>query len=86
MKGGARSLEATAWVGHGTGRLFNRDGLSANHPESWPALWIKKYGDLDGFPTEKVSINGACKDGSVYYVCNHCKCVSVIGNEDVMYG
>lgn len=64
-----RSLSATEWIGHGTGRLFRRDALPTEHEESWQSLWIKKYGDLNGFPTE---------DGQTLMLCQHCKKHSVV--------
>ena len=40
----SEELQATEWIGFGTGLLQRRDALSDDHPESWPSLWLKKYG------------------------------------------
>ena len=76
-------IEAPQWIGHGTGRLLNRDGLQPSHPESWASLWLKKYGSLDGFPVEKHSFQGACHNGDIYFTCNHCDVINVVGNAEV---
>lgn len=78
------SIEASEWIGHGTGRLIRRNALSASHPESWPSLWLKKYGSLDGFPNkENLSIQGATHNGDIYFKCSHCDCINVVGNAEV---
>lgn len=79
-----RGIEATEWVGHGTGVLRRRDALPASHPESWASLWIKKYGDLDGFPSELAEIQGARKnEDEVYFKCKHCQCINVYHREEI---
>ena len=39
------SVVATVWVSRG-GWLLNRSGLDVTDPESWWALYWKKFGDL----------------------------------------
>jgi len=81
-----RSIQASEWIGHGTGLLQRRDALPATHPESWPSLWIKKYGSLDGFPkTNGVDMNGAAMaNKETYYVCRHCDCVNVVAQDGMI--
>lgn len=60
-----QSLEASEWIGHGTGILTRRSALPDSHPESWPSLWLLKYKTLEGFPWENIGINAP--------TCPHCK-------------
>jgi hypothetical protein len=57
-KGKEQSIEATDYIGHGTGRFLLRAALPDSHPESWPSLWKAKYGSLAGFPWKKLNREG----------------------------
>lgn len=50
------------------GVVVRRDELSADHPESWEALWFKTFGDMGGFPDKEFA-----KYGGHYLIeCAHC--------------
>ena len=61
-----KNVEASVWIGHGTGMVTRRDALPVEHPESWVSLWIKKYGSLDDFPYENLGMT------KPPLICIHC--------------
>jgi hypothetical protein len=84
LKNRDKFVEATKYVKKGI-MIVLRDGLSVNDPDSWPSLWYKKYGSLHGYPTKhRKELNGfRLSSGDLYFVCEHCDCINVIGNEEI---
>lgn len=50
------------------GVVVRRDELSIDHPESWPSLWLKTFGDMKSFPYYAFDIYG----GHFLIDCAHC--------------
>lgn len=46
-------IEGTEWITRGSIKI-RRSALSADDPESWQAMWIAKFGSMEGFPYKQL--------------------------------